>query len=76
MAEFVECIKSGEQATSNFPDYAGPLTETILLGNLAVWVAPEGKGKKVQWDAKSMTVKNITGLEKIVKPPYREGYTL
>ena len=22
---------------SNFPDYAGPLTETILLGNLAVW---------------------------------------
>ena len=26
---------------SNFPDYAGPLTETILLGNLAVWAAPD-----------------------------------
>ncbi len=78
MAEFAECIKSGEQATSNFPDYAGPLTETILLGNLAVWVAPEAgvQGQKVEWDAKSMTVKNIEGLEKIVKPPYREGYTL
>ena len=35
--EWVNAIKGGEPAMSNFPDYAGPLTETILLGNLAVW---------------------------------------
>ena len=27
---------SKKPAMSNFPNYAGPLTETILLGNLAV----------------------------------------
>ena len=41
---------------SNFPDYAGGLTETILLGNLAVWVAASGKGEKVEWDAKNLQV--------------------
>ena len=45
-AEWVRAIKGGEPAMSNFPDYAGPLTETILLGNLAVWVAATGKGEK------------------------------
>jgi len=34
------------QARSNFPDYAGPLTETILLGNLAVWAAPDADTPK------------------------------
>jgi hypothetical protein len=62
---------------SNFPDFAGPLTEMVLLGNLAVWVAnEEGLGPKVEWDAKSMKSTNIDGLETIVKPVYREGYTL
>ena len=75
-AEWVRAIKGGPPAVSNFPDYAGPLTETILLGNLAVWVADKGKGEKVEWDAKNMKVKNIKGLETIVKPVYRKGYTL
>jgi predicted dehydrogenase len=75
--EWVNAIKGGKPAMSNFPDYAGPLTETVLLGNLAVWVASEaGLGEKVEWDARNMTVKNISGLEGIVKPEYREGYTL
>lgn len=38
--EWTRAIKGGETPMSNFPDYAGPLTETILLGNLAVWAAP------------------------------------
>ncbi len=77
VAEWIEGIKTGKQATSNFPDYAGPLTETVLLGNLAVWVAPEGGlGEKVEWDPKNLRVKNISGLETIVKHEYREGYTL
>ena len=56
---------------SNFPDYAGPLTETVLLGNLAVW-----SGEKVEWDAANMKSKNVEGLEPIIKPNYRKGYTL
>ena len=69
--EWVRAIKTGEQAMSNFPDYAGPLTETMLLGNLAVW-----SGENVEWDAANMKVTNVNGLESMIKPTYRKGYTL
>jgi len=80
--EWVRAIRGGEPAMSNFPNYAGPLTETILLGNLAVWVAAgDGPGKdcqgeKVMWDPKNLKSTNVSGLETIVKPVYRDGYTL
>ncbi|GAB6164082.1 Gfo/Idh/MocA family oxidoreductase [Thermostilla marina] len=75
--EWVRAIKEGKPAMSNFPNYAGPLTEVVLLGNLAVWVAKEpGLGEKVEWDPVNLKVKNIEGLEKIVKPEYRDGYIL
>jgi predicted dehydrogenase len=70
--EWVEAIKNGTQSVSNFPNYAGPLTETILLGNLAVWA----DGKKIEWDAKNLIAKNAPEVAHIVKPEYRDGYTL
>ncbi|MBN1394401.1 MAG: Gfo/Idh/MocA family oxidoreductase [Pirellulales bacterium] len=74
--EFVRAIRGGEPAVSNFPDYAGKLTEVNLLGNLAVWVAAAGKGERVEWDAEKMISPNTPGLETIIKPIYRPGYTL
>ncbi|MEX0977712.1 MAG: hypothetical protein WDZ48_02605 [Pirellulales bacterium] len=76
--EFVRAIKGGPPARSNFPDYAAPLTETILLGNLAVWAAaePETPGKKIEWDAKNLKPTNAPEVEVVVKPVYREGYKL
>ena len=71
--EWVNAIKGEKPATSNFPDYAGPLTETILLGNLAVWV---GEGKRVEWDAENLKSTNMPELASIVKREYREGYSL
>ena len=69
--EWVRAIRGGEPAMSNFPDYAGPLTETVLLGNLAIWT-----GQRVEWDAAKMVAKNVTGVETLIKPVYRDGYTL
>jgi predicted dehydrogenase len=69
--EFAKAIKGGPAAVSNFPDYAGPLTETVLLGNLAVWA-----GKKIEWDAKNQKATNAPEVEAIVKHQYRKGYTL
>jgi predicted dehydrogenase len=69
--EFVRAIRGGPPAMSNFPDYAGPLTETVLLGNLAVW-----SGKKVEWDAKNLKALNAPELEPIIRPTYRQGYSL
>ena len=70
--EFVRAIEGGEPAMSNFPNYSGPLTETVLLGNLAVWA----DGKKIEWDAKELKAKNAPEVEHIIRREYREGYTL
>lgn len=74
--EWVRAIRGGEPAMSNFPDYAAPLTETALLGNLAVWVASSGKGPNVEWDAANRKVKNLPGLEGLIERKYRAGYSL
>ena len=70
--EFIRAIKGGEPAMSNFPNYAGPLTETILLGNLAVWA----EGKKIDWDAKNLRAKNAPEVSQMIRPKYRSGYSL
>jgi predicted dehydrogenase len=74
--EFVRAIRGGQPATSNFPDYASELAETILLGNLALWV----EGEKVEWDAKNLRVKNGGDVEEkvqhIIRPTFRSGYHL
>jgi predicted dehydrogenase len=76
--EFIRAIKGGKPAASNFPDYAGPLTETVLLGNLACWVAnePGTPGKKIEWDAKKMQATNAPELASLVRRQYRAGYSL
>jgi predicted dehydrogenase len=76
--EFAEAIRGGKPAKSNFENYAGKLTETILLGNLAVYAANEKEvpGKKIEWDAKTMTAKNAPEVQHIVKREYRSGYVL
>jgi predicted dehydrogenase len=69
--EFANAIKEGKQPTSNFPNYSGPLTEIVLLGNLAVW-----SGKKIDWDAKGLKATGAPELDAMIRPTYREGYTL
>ena len=74
---------------SNFINRAGPLTETILLGNLAVWAAAKGGengamgewGEKVEWNAKDLIVTNLAALKTphvadLIKPKYAEGHRL
>lgn len=68
--EFAAAIKGGPEAVSNFPNYASPLSETVLLGNLAVYA----DGKKVMWDAKNLKATGAEGLDAIVKPTYENGY--
>jgi predicted dehydrogenase len=73
--EFHQSI-TGERkrATSNFEGYAGKLTETILLGNLAVWMAATGEGPKVEWNAADLTSPNHPIVASIVKRDYRDGW--
>ncbi len=82
--EFAEGIKAGNPSMcwSNFPDYAGPLTETILLGNLAVWGASESEklGPRIEWDTANLAITNDpqdkARLESLVKPAFQNGYEM
>jgi predicted dehydrogenase len=75
-AEWVRAIQGGEPAMSNFANYSGGLTETILLGNLAVWAADKGEGKKIEWDAKNLVATNAPEVMHIVKPEFQNGYAI
>ncbi len=55
--------------TSNF-DYAGPLTETVLLGSVAIRV-PE---TTLQWDAAALKVTNSVAANALVRKAYRKGW--
>ncbi len=55
---------------SNF-DYAAALTETMLLGDLAVRM-----GEPIYWDAKNMRAINCPKADYFVNRPYRKGWTL
>jgi hypothetical protein len=68
--EFARAVKGGKPATSDFPGYAGPLTETVLLGNLAAWA-----GKKVAWDVRNLKAANAPGVKPLIRPEYRKGGT-
>jgi hypothetical protein len=76
--EWVRAIKGGEPAMSNFPGYAVPLTETVLLGNLAIWAAnePDTPGKKIEWDAKNLKATNAPEVQQVVKREYRSGWSI
>ncbi len=72
---------------SPFETYAGPLTECILMGNLAVrsfnYAEPRnngrgfsypGRGITLQWDGPNMKVTNFDRANQYVKRQYREGW--
>jgi len=68
---WVRACKGGEPACSNF-DYAGFLTEAVLMGNLAI----RNPGERLNWDGPNMTVTNLAEANEYVRRQYREGWTL
>ena len=82
---WVEACKGGAPCSSGF-DYAGPLTEMVLRGNLALrsFMISEGEGtrpgytgrKKLQWDGENMRVSNFDAANQFVRRTYRDGWSL
>ncbi len=67
--EWVAAIRGGAPALSNF-DYAGMLTETILLGNVAIRV-----GKKIEWDGPGLKATNCPEADQYIRTEYRKGWS-
>ncbi len=59
----------GPKPISNFEDHAGPLTELVLAGNLAVRL-----GKKIDWDSANMDARGLPEVKAMIKRIYRAGW--
>ena len=81
------CIAGyGKGETSSPFEYAGPFTESILMGNLAIrsWMIKNPKltgwgdkylgRKKLLWDAANMKITNFDEANQFVKREYRTGW--
>lgn len=90
--KWVDACKAGYNSsehrslTSSF-DYAGPMTETVLMGNLAIRSymlrKENAKGgmdfyarKKLLWDGENMKITNLEAANQFVTRDYRAGFTL
>jgi len=65
------CKGKVDQACSNF-DYAGPFTEFVVMGNLAL----RHLNQRLEWDGPNMKFTNNDEANKYIKLPYRSGWTL
>ncbi|MBN2417709.1 Gfo/Idh/MocA family oxidoreductase [bacterium] len=73
--EWIEACKKGDPGatTTNF-GYSGPLTETMLLGNVAVRL--QDKQMKLHYDGKTGQITNLDEANEYLHMEYREGWKL
>ena len=69
-AEWLLACKTGSPTTCNF-DYAGALTEAVLLGTVSYRV-----GQKLEWDPAALKAPNCAVAEQYLHREYRKGWTL
>ncbi|QDU25154.1 Inositol 2-dehydrogenase [Anatilimnocola aggregata] len=68
--EWTTAIRTGSPTLSNF-DYAGALTEAVLLGTVAY-----RHGSKIEWDSENLKITNAPAAQKWLHKEYRKGWTL
>ena len=68
--EWIDACKGGKPGGANF-EFEGPITEALLLGNLALRT-----GKKLYWNGPEMKVLNVADAQQYVRREYRQGWAL
>jgi predicted dehydrogenase len=71
-AEWIRACKGGAAAMSNFTDYSGPLTEMVLLGNVAIRVG----GKRIVWNSEKLEAVDMPAARQYIRREYRKGWDL
>jgi hypothetical protein len=69
--EWVDACRGGEPAGSDFVAHSGLLTETALLGNIAMC-----SGKKLLWDGPNLRFTNDEAANAQLQREYRDGWVL
>ena len=72
--EWIDAIKDRSKVTTSNFEYAGKLTETMLLGNIAVLRASEHQ--VMEYDAANMRFTNDEGANPYLDKAYRQGFGL
>jgi len=67
--QFVEAALGNGKTSANF-DYAGPLTESVLLGS----VASRFPNTTLEWDARKLRFTNVSEANQFVRRTYRKGW--
>jgi hypothetical protein len=67
---WIKGIRTGSKPLCPFP-YAGPLTEALLLGNIALKV-----GRRVEWDPVAFRITNCEEANQYLRRQYRKGWQL
>ncbi|HLN26686.1 MAG TPA: Gfo/Idh/MocA family oxidoreductase [Gemmataceae bacterium] len=67
--QFVEACRGNGRTAASF-DYAGPLTESILLGCLSTRYPQT----TLKWEAASLKVSNVAEANRLVRKVYRKGW--
>ena len=70
--EWVEACKGAEIVPGSNFGYSGPMTEAILLGNIALWYS----GQKLLWDAAKMQFTNKPEANRLLHYRCRKGWEL
>jgi len=65
------CVNDKPEMCMSKFSYAGPLTETVVLGCVAQRV-----GKRIEWDGPNMKVTNVPEANQFIKREYRKGWSL
>jgi predicted dehydrogenase len=75
--EWIAACKGGKKAGSNF-DFAGPLAEAVLLGNVALreQLREDLTVCKLLWDPAALRFTNLETANKFVRNEYRAGWSL
>jgi len=75
--EWIEACKGGQPGGSNF-NWAGPLAETVLLGNVALrsQLREDMTRQKLLWDAPNLRITNSPEANQYLRREYRNGWSL
>jgi predicted dehydrogenase len=75
--EWILACKGGDPAGSNF-DWAGPLTETVLLGNIALRKELKEKlsGQRLKFNPEKFSFPDMPEADQFLHCLYREGWKL
>lgn len=75
--EWIDACKGGDPAGSNF-DWAGPLTEVVLMGNVALRMELREKlsNQELLWDSGAKQFSNLPEANASLHKTYRDGWIL